>query len=97
MSLWILNWIWLGKETDVVADIEQQPSVSELSKALGDLKSGKAEGSCFLVKVVGSDRELCFWSSYWTSYTLYERKDRCLPMKLLSPSPSRVTLVIVII
>ena len=45
----------------MVPDIEQQPSVSELSKALGELKSGKAGGSSNIlpemVKVVGSDRE----------------------------------------
>ena len=61
VSLRILNWIWSGKETDMVPDIEQQPSVSELSKALGELKSGKAGGSSNIlpemVKVVGSDRE----------------------------------------
>ena len=51
----------LVRQRYMVPDIEQQPSVSELSKALGQLKSGKAGGSSNIlpeiVKVVGSDRE----------------------------------------
>lgn len=88
MSLWILNWIWLGKETDVVADIEQQPSVSELSKALGELKSGKAGSSCFLVKVVGSDRVMFLELLLDLIYSVWEER-QVPPDEIIIPVPKK--------